>query len=184
MVTAGTATVTFSVGSVPLHHPGRQGIMRIRTTAAAVVLAAATSLSLTSLAYAQGDDRNCADFGSQQEAQAALDAAGGSDPDGLDTDDNGQACEEFDYAAANSGDDADDTTDESADDTTETTTTAAPTPAPTPAPQVEAPRGGVDTGDGTTSGDALPGLLLLGGLTTLGAGAGAVALRRSARRSS
>jgi hypothetical protein len=48
-----------------------------------------------------------------------------------------------------------------------------------------APGGGVATGDGSTS-DAVPTLLLLGGLTMLGAGAGAgaIAIRRPARRSS
>jgi hypothetical protein len=41
----------------------------------------------------------------------------------------------------------------------------------------------VETGDGSGSDEMLPGLLVLGGLTTLGAGAGAIALRRTARKS-
>jgi hypothetical protein len=40
-----------------------------------------------------GDDRDCADFASQADAQAALDAEP-SDPDNLDADDDGIACEQ------------------------------------------------------------------------------------------
>lgn len=52
-------------------------------------------------AYAQqGDDPrvglDCDDYGSQAEAQAALDADP-SDPNVLDEDDDGEACETFDY---------------------------------------------------------------------------------------
>jgi micrococcal nuclease len=39
------------------------------------------------------DDRNCDDFGSQEEAQAFYEAAGPGDPHGLDRDDDGRACE-------------------------------------------------------------------------------------------
>ena len=41
----------------------------------------------------QGDDLNCEDFGSREEAQAALDADA-SDPNGLDADGDGLACNE------------------------------------------------------------------------------------------
>ena len=122
--------------------------MRVRTTAAAIVLAAASSLTFAGLAHAQPGDNDCGSYSSQEEAQTAFDDAAGDD----NNDDNNAA-----------------------DDTT--------TAAPAPAPQVAAaPAGGVDTGDGSTD-DMLPGLLVLSGLTTLGAGAGALALRRSARRS-
>ncbi len=40
-----------------------------------------------------GDDKDCADFASQADAQAAL-AAEPSDPDNLDADDDGIACED------------------------------------------------------------------------------------------
>ena len=40
------------------------------------------------------DDKDCADFASQADAQAALDAAAG-DPDNLDADDDGIACEQY-----------------------------------------------------------------------------------------
>ena len=61
-------------------------------------------------AYAQqGDDPHvgldCDDYGSQTEAQAALDADP-SDPDVLDEDDDGEACETFGYGDTDDGVDA------------------------------------------------------------------------------
>jgi hypothetical protein len=148
--------------------------MRVRTTAAAIVLAAASSLTFAGLAHAQPGDNDCGSYSSQEEAQTAFDDAADDDNvddlTNLDEDNDGDACDDFDFAA--NDDDNDDNN--AADDTT--------TAAPAPAPQVAAPAGGVDTGDGSTD-DMLPGLLVLSGLTTLGAGAGALALRRSARRS-
>jgi hypothetical protein len=150
--------------------------MRVRTTAAAIVLAAASSLTFAGLAHAQPGDNDCGSYSSQEEAQTAFDDAAGDDNvddlTNLDEDSDGNACDDFDFAA---NDDDNNNDDNAAGDTT--------TAAPAPAPQVAAaPAGGVDTGDGST-GDMLPGLLVLSGLTTLGAGAGALALRRSARRS-
>ena len=52
-------------------------------------------------------DLDCADFSSQEEAQAAY-RTDRSDPNGLDADDDGEACEDFDYgtnAAAQQYDD-------------------------------------------------------------------------------
>jgi hypothetical protein len=70
-----------------------------RTTAAAGVLAA-TGLSLTVAATAHAaPERDCADFASQAEAQAALEASPG-DPERLDADNDGAACEEFDYSGS------------------------------------------------------------------------------------
>jgi hypothetical protein len=60
--------------------------------AAAIVLAPAAAPS----ASAQANDQNCADFPSQAAAQVHLDADP-SDPDNLDADDDGLACESFDY---------------------------------------------------------------------------------------
>jgi hypothetical protein len=57
---------------------------------AAVVLAAAVTVPLAGIASAQG--MNCDHFLSQEAAQAVLDADG-SDPNGLDEDDDGVACE-------------------------------------------------------------------------------------------
>jgi hypothetical protein len=74
---------------------------RILTFAAALV----GTLVLATSASAQAD-LDCDDFGSQAEAQAELDSDP-SDPHRLDADDDGQACEAFDYpAASGSGDES------------------------------------------------------------------------------
>jgi hypothetical protein len=74
-----------------------------------LTLAAALAmlLILAAPALAQ-DDLNCDDFGSQAEAQAHYDSDR-SDPDRLDADSDGEACEEHDYAA---GSDAESTADD------------------------------------------------------------------------
>jgi hypothetical protein len=123
--------------------------MRLRTTAAAGVLFAAV-LSLGT-GTANAADRDCPDFTSQAAAQAAFNAVPG-DPERLDADDDGKACEDHSYPG--------------------TTTTG----------QVSTrPVGAVAAGDGssTDDGSALP--YLLGGLALVGAGGAAVAARRSAR---
>ena len=53
----------------------------------------------SSTALAQTADRDCRDFASQSEAQAVL-RADPTDPNGLDEDDDGVACDEFDYGPA------------------------------------------------------------------------------------
>ena len=50
-------------------------------------------------AYAQQDQFDCASFGSQESAQAELERDP-SDPNDLDPDGNGQACEDYSYGAA------------------------------------------------------------------------------------
>lgn len=65
-------------------------------------------------AFAQ-DDQNCADFGSQAEAQDHLEMDT-SDPDNLDTDDDGQACENFDYGTTGGDDDGQTDGDDGTDD--------------------------------------------------------------------
>jgi len=50
-------------------------------------------------AAAQSNQYNCASFGSQQSAQAELER-NPSDPNDLDTDDNGRACDDYDYDAS------------------------------------------------------------------------------------
>ena len=70
---------------------------------AALVLA----LGAAPAALAQDADKDCADFGSQAEAQAYFEANGGSptnNVDNLDADHDGQACEAFDYGGGG-GDD-------------------------------------------------------------------------------
>jgi hypothetical protein len=125
--------------------------MRRRTTAAAgVLITAALSLGFTGTADAA--DRDCKDFASQAAAQAAFDAVPG-DPERLDANSNGQACEDYPYAAAAA-----------------------------PASQVSTrPVGAVAAGDGssTDQGSALP--YVLGGVSLAAAGGAAVAARRSSR---
>lgn len=69
------------------------------------LLIALALLALYAAPVAAQDDENCADFGSRAEAQAHynLDT---SDPDNLDADSDGQACEAFDYGTG-AGTDAD-----------------------------------------------------------------------------
>ena len=57
--------------------------------------------ALGSPAWAQEeDDLNCADFPSQPAAQREYDKDPQNDPNNLDADDDGQACEDFDYGAS------------------------------------------------------------------------------------
>ncbi len=66
--------------------------MRIRRSAAIGAVGAA--LVVLSAGPASAFDLNCEDFPSQAEAQAVYDA-NPSDPNNLDADGDGQACEEF-----------------------------------------------------------------------------------------
>ena len=139
--------------------------MRLRSTVAAVVLTAAVTVPMTGTALAA--DRDCKDFATQADAQAAFEAVPG-DPERLDANNNGQACEEHPYAATGA-------------------TAGAATTAPRAGSQVSArPAGGVAAGDGsaagtgTDEGGPLP--AVLGGLALVAAGGAAVAARRSSRR--
>jgi hypothetical protein len=67
-----------------------------------VVLPLLSISALGSPAWAQDDDLNCADFSSQAEAQRELEKDR-SDPNNLDADDDGQACEDFDYGTGGAG---------------------------------------------------------------------------------
>jgi len=144
--------------------------MRFRHALTVAVLTVAGTLPLAGAAYAQ-PDRDCADFASQAEAQEALDSTVG-DPERLDANDDGVACEsQFRDAAAKS---------------TQTTRTTEPAPTSAPAEEDEQddqddpgqvrvlPRGGVDTGDGSTDPDqpaSATALVALAGLGLLGVGA-------------
>jgi hypothetical protein len=131
--------------------------MRLRSTAAAgILIAAGLSLGVTGTATAA--DLNCDDFPSQAAAQADL-VAHPSDPNGLDADHDGQACEDYVYAAGSAG--------------TTTSTTGG---------QVSTrPAGAVAAGDGSSThqGSALP--YVLGGIAFAGAGGAAMASRRTSR---
>jgi len=55
----------------------------------------------TAPAAAQADQYDCASFGSQQSAQAELERHP-NDPNNLDTDGNGRACDDYDYSTSTS----------------------------------------------------------------------------------
>ena len=146
--------------------------MRFRHALTVAVLTVAGTLPLAGAAYAQ-PDRDCADFASQAEAQEALDGRVG-DPERLDANDDGVACESYFREAA-------------------ATTRSTPEPSRTSAPEAEEddqadetnegdeegqvkvlPQGGVDTGDGSTDPDqpaSATALVALAGLGLLGVGA-------------
>jgi hypothetical protein len=139
--------------------------MKIRTAAASLAVAVLATLPLAGVASAQPGDRDCPDFATQAEAQAALDASP-TDRERLDRDGDGYACEtQFGppstppAAPADGGD-------EDGDDDGQVAVV---------------PQGAVDTGDGTTATDPAPALLALGGLGVVG-GLGALGATAAARR--
>jgi hypothetical protein len=72
----------------------------------------------TSVAFAQEDQYDCASFGDQAAAQAELDRDR-TDPNNLDPDGNGIACEDYDYGTDDSAADVQyDTGDDGRDDDT------------------------------------------------------------------
>jgi hypothetical protein len=133
--------------------------MRRRTTAAAGVLVAA-ALSLGFSGTAGAADLDCSDFATQGEAQATLIAAP-SDPNGLDSDKDGTACETLPGTAATAED--------------STVLGSATQVATRPAGAVAAGAGSAAAGVSS----ALP--YALGGLAFAGAAGAAVAAHRSAR---
>jgi hypothetical protein len=139
-------------------HPLEENHMHNTTRAA---LAAAIALaSLTFAGPAVADSHNCSDYATQQEAQAALEPG---DPDGLDADNDGIACEnnpapyssEYNDEGGDASDDGDST--DSGDST---------------------PDGGVDAGSGGTADGDINGAAGLVGVGTLLAVGGVVVLRR------
>jgi hypothetical protein len=69
------------------------------------VLLMVALLSISALgppAWAQDDDLNCADFPSQAAAQREYEKDR-SDPNNLDADNDGQACDDFDYSGSGTG---------------------------------------------------------------------------------
>jgi hypothetical protein len=58
--------------------------------------------------WAQAQDLNCDDFRSQAEAQREYDKDPQNDPNNLDADDDGEACEDFDYSGSGAGNAASD----------------------------------------------------------------------------
>ena len=136
--------------------------MRRSTTAAAgVFITAALSFGFSGTASAA--DLNCSDFATQEQAQAVY-TQDPSDPNDLDRDNDGIACESS--PSGGSG--------VTEDDTTMGTT-----------PQVSnTPAGAVAAGDGSSVADqsgSLP--YVLGGVALTAAGGAAFAARRSSRTS-
>ncbi|KQS57025.1 hypothetical protein ASG36_18745 [Geodermatophilus sp. Leaf369] len=131
--------------------------MRTRTLAAGVLAAATISIGFTGTASAA--DLNCDDFATQAEAQANL-VANPTDPNGLDRDNDGLACENYTYAAGSATSNEGQTV--------------------IVAQVANRPSGGVAAGDGSSSdASALP--YVLGGLAFAGAGGAAFASKRTSR---
>jgi hypothetical protein len=129
--------------------------MRVRSTVAAVVLT--TGLSIPLVGTASAADLDCADFPNQAAAQVVLEADP-TDPNRLDANDNGQACETYGYA----------------------------TVAATPGQVGALPAGGVAAGDGSSAGRVTgdggdPLRYVVGGLAFAAAGGAAFAARRASR---
>ncbi|GAA2811447.1 hypothetical protein GCM10010441_40150 [Kitasatospora paracochleata] len=75
--------------------------MRFRAATTTALLAFVAGLPLAGIAHAQTGDLDCANFATQEEAQAVLNADP-SDPNHLDADHDGIACEDLPHAAASS----------------------------------------------------------------------------------
>ena len=120
-------------------------------------------------------DKDCGDFTYQEEAQAVFDAVPG-DPNRLDADNDGIACEELPSRPV------------SQPSSTPTTTPADPTPStskakpttkkPTSSQVKVKPVGGVATGGGGSSSDDSGAFIALGGVVLVGAAAGTVLVAR------
>ena len=85
-------------------------LMALRLLIAALVIASGFTLRVaweelanpTTPAHAQVDQYDCASFGSQESAQAELERDL-SDPNNLDPDTDGQACEDYNYGSGGGG---------------------------------------------------------------------------------
>ena len=109
----------------------------------------------TAPAAAQADQYDCASFGSQQSAQAELERHP-NDPNNLDTDGNGRACDDYDYNASTINTT---TTQSSASPSSASPSSASPSsaspssPSPTSRPRPQGDRNLLDAG-GPTNGPA------------------------------
>lgn len=157
---------------------------RALTTAVAVAglaLLGPVSFASAQLATPLTGDKNCPDFQYQEEAQAVLDATPG-DPNNLDRDKDGIACEDLPHRPVQNT-----TPPTSAQPSTATRTHTAPKPATTKKAattggQVKVkPVGGVATGGGDPD-EGVPGFLVLSGALVAAAASGGMVfhLRRRA----
>lgn len=127
-------------------------IRRVLTTAATAALLLLGFVALAPQASAQDGDLNCGDFNSQAEAQSNLDA-NPSDPNKLDGEGDGIACETFDYgdsAVGTTSPATTPTTTGSTDGTTDGDTNGSATTGTTTG-SGQRPVGGVNTGFGGTA---------------------------------
>jgi hypothetical protein len=133
--------------------------MRTRALLAVSGLALGFAGMSAAPASALSADLDCADFATQAQAQANL-VAHPSDPNNLDADNDGQACETFDYQAGGA-------------------TAPGPSTQGKPGASVSPmPQGGVATGSGSTAGLEHEGLLVGGGVALLLGAGGLVVFRR------
>jgi hypothetical protein len=95
--------------------------------------------SPTTPAVAQTDQYDCASFGSQESAQAELER-NPDDPSNLDSDNDGLACEDYDYGVSGTSPTASPTA------TVSPTATASPTATISPTPKTVLDSGGPERG--------------------------------------
>jgi carbohydrate-binding DOMON domain-containing protein len=128
------------------------------------------------MALAQ-NDKNCSDFTYQEDAQAVYDADT-SDPNGLDADKDGIACETLpNRPVTQTPTPTPEPTSTAV--TPPTTSKATPTTSKPSGSQVKVkPVGGVATGGGGTSSDDSGAFIALGGVVLVGAAAGTVLVAR------
>lgn len=145
-------------------------MQRLHSTTAVAGLTLAGSLLFVGPASASAADLDCADFASQADAQAHY-MANPSDPDGLDADDDGVACENHaNYSNAARNEVPIGTPVQNGGDEDDEDQVATP------------PQGGVATGGGSTTGVEHAGLLMAGGLAlTVGVGGLVTAAARRSR---
>jgi hypothetical protein len=133
--------------------------MKVRTLAASLALGSATLLPFAGVASATPGDRDCSDFATQAEAQEVLDSTSG-DPERLDEDDDGIACETLPAGSSGGGSDSDDSASDDSDEDDDNNDQV-----------TDVPRGGVETGDGTATRDiADPAVIALSAIGALGVG--------------
>ncbi|MTD52866.1 excalibur calcium-binding domain-containing protein [Amycolatopsis pithecellobii] len=155
-----------------------------RVFGAVAAVGAISLLGPAPLAFGQSNDRNCSDFQYQEDAQAVLDADH-SDPNGLDRDKDGIACETLPHRPKQTATTSEKPSPTTAESTTKpkTTTTTTRQPSKTTTAQVKVkPVGGVDTGGGDAPGGN-GAAFALGGVALAGTAAGTVlVVRRRAQR--
>lgn len=133
-----------------------------------IALVVALAVGVAGSGAARAQDLNCADFATQADAQANLIANPG-DPNGLDADGDGTACENFSYSG--SGGDTGATGDTSGDDSGDSSGSATDSGTALP-----------DTGTGSSSMAASPSVGVVTLLAALGLLSFGVATRRTMRR--